>query len=106
MADARAATDEISRAKSSSEKSNKSLIAQLNDLNKKVEEANMALGDFEAQKRKIAAENSDLVRTVGEINNNCNMLQKMKTSLQNALDDAKRQCDDESKERKLLLGKF
>merc|ERR1711936_599596 len=52
MADARAATDEISRAKASSEKSNKNLIGQLNDINKKVEEANMTLGDFEAQKKK------------------------------------------------------
>merc|ERR1712193_198792 len=39
--DARNACDEIMRAKASSEKANKSLVAQLNELNKKVEEANM-----------------------------------------------------------------
>merc|ERR1719216_723442 len=88
--DARNATDEIARAKSSSEKSNKNWVGQLNDINKKVEEANMTLGDFESQKRKLAAENGDLLRAAGEINNNCNMLQKMKTSLQSALEDAKR----------------
>merc|ERR1712122_333327 len=106
IADARAACDEITRAKSSSEKSNKSLINQLNDSNKKVEEANMTLGDFESQKRKIAAENADLLRAAGEVNNNVNMLQKMKLSLQSALEDAKRLADDESRERTLLLGKF
>ena len=37
------------------------LIGQLNDANKKVEEANLTLGDFENHKRKIAAENSDLL---------------------------------------------
>merc|ERR1712141_205351 len=72
--DARNACDEIGRAKSSSEKANKNLIGQLNDINKKVEEANMTLGDFEAQKRKLAAENADLLRVAGEINNNANMI--------------------------------
>merc|ERR1711881_393528 len=67
--DARNACDEIARAKSSSEKANKNLVSQLNEINKKVEEANMTLGDFEAQKRKLAAENADLLRVAGEINN-------------------------------------
>merc|ERR1712241_256576 len=106
MGDARAATDEICRAKSSSEKSNKSLINQLNDSNKKVEEANMTLGDFESQKRRLAAENADLLRVVGDINNNVNMVAKMKQSLLAALDDAKHTADTESRERQLLLGKF
>merc|ERR1712158_161078 len=94
--DARNACDEIARAKSSSEKANKNLIGQLNDSNKKVEEANMTLGDFESQKRKLAAENADLLRGAGEVNNNVNMLQKMKLALQGSLEDAKRLADDES----------
>merc|ERR1712198_802483 len=49
--DVRAATDEVARAKASAEKSNKTLINQLNELNKKVEEANLTLGDFESGKR-------------------------------------------------------
>jgi len=106
IADARSATDEIGRAKASSEKSNKNLIAQLNDLNKKVEEANMTLGDFESQKRKLAAENADLLRAAGEIGNNVNMLNKMKLSLQSALDEAKQVADNEARERGLLVGKF
>ena len=60
-----AAADEIARAKASSEKSNKNLLASLNDLGKKVEECNMTLGDFESQKRRLAAENGDLLRVAG-----------------------------------------
>merc|ERR1719402_1208925 len=94
------------RSKSSSEKANKNLVAQLNDVNKKVEEANMTLGDFEAQKRKLAAENSDLLRVAGEINNNYNMISKVKSSLVSALDEAKKVADNEARERSLLVGKF
>merc|ERR1712173_438990 len=45
--DVRAATDEVGRAKASAEKSGKNLIASLNDVNKKVEEATLTIGDFE-----------------------------------------------------------
>merc|ERR1711863_23441 len=62
--DVRTATDEIVRSKASAEKSNKNLLASLNEVNKKVEEANLTLGDFENNKRKIAAENGDLLRQV------------------------------------------
>merc|ERR1711997_711352 len=77
-----------------------------NDINKKVEEANMTLGDFESQKRKLAAENGDLLRAAGEINNNVNMLQKMKSSLVASLEEAKVVADNEGRERGLLVGKF
>ena len=46
----------------SAEKSHKHLVNQLNDLNKRVEEANLTLGDFEQNKRRVAGENSDLLR--------------------------------------------
>merc|ERR1712061_637290 len=104
--DARAAAEEISRAKASSEKSNKNLLGSLNELSKKVEEANMTLGDFESQKRRLAAENGDLLRVAGDIANNVNMLQKMKLSLVAAFEDAKHNADNEARERSLLLGRF
>ena len=103
--DARAATDEISRAKASSEKSNKYLLSQLNELKKKVEEANMTIGDFEAHKRRMAAENADLLRTAGEIANNINLNQTTKQALIAALADSKHVADNEARERQLLLGK-
>merc|ERR1712096_371579 len=44
--DVRAATDEINRSKASAEKSNKTLMTQMNEQNKKVEEASLTLGDL------------------------------------------------------------
>merc|ERR1739844_402499 len=88
--DVRAATDEITRSKASAEKSNKNLIGSLNEQNKKVEEANLTLGDFENGKRKLAAENADLLRQLQEMENNANMLAKYKIQLVAQLEEAKR----------------
>merc|ERR1712033_80189 len=106
IGDARSAYDEITRAKASAEKSNKVLVNQLNEMNKKVEEANMTLGDYEGIKRKTAAENGDLLRVAGDINNNIMMIQKIKSSLQTNLEEAKNVADNEARERHLLLGKY
>merc|ERR1712015_25749 len=106
IGDARSAYDEITRAKASAEKSNKVLVNQLNDMSKKVEEANMTLGDYESIKRKTAAENGDLLRVAGDINNNIMMIQKIKSSLQTNLEEAKNVADNEARERHLLLGKY
>merc|ERR1712012_902767 len=104
--DVRAATDEIGRSKASAEKSNKTLLTSLNEANKKVEAANLTLGDFENNKRKIAAENADLLKQVQELENQANMLAKFKVQLSSQLDEARRVADDEAKERAALLGKF
>merc|ERR1719242_308843 len=80
--DIRSATDEISRSKASAEKSNKNLIITLNEVNKKVEEANLTIGDFENAKRKLAAENADLLRQLQELENQANMLSKYKVHMQ------------------------
>merc|ERR1712117_567034 len=93
-------------ARASSEKNNKNLLAQLNELNKKIEEANMTLGDFEGAKRKVAAENGDLLRGAGDVNNNMAMIRKAYQALVGNLDEAKRVADDEARERHLLLGKY
>merc|ERR1712088_267108 len=106
IADVRAATDEIGRSKASAEKSNKGLLGSLNDANKKVEEATLTLGDFENNKRKIAAENADLLRQLQELENQANMLAKLKVQLSTQLDEARMVADGEAKERAALLGKF
>ena len=106
IADARAATDEVMRAQSSADKSNKNLSTSLNDVSKKINEANLTLGDFEASKRKIAAENADLIRVVGDYETNFNMIMKVKGSLAGQLSEVKANADNEARERSLLLGKF
>merc|ERR1719365_110687 len=98
VADVRAATDEIGRSKASAEKSNKALVNTLNETNKKVEESNLNVAEYENNKRKIAAENADLLRTLQELENSANMLGKIKVQLSGELDEAKRVCDDEAKE--------
>merc|ERR1712226_1081752 len=106
IADARAATDEVMRAQASSDKSNKTMLEALNAINKKVDNANLTLGDFAASKNKIAVENSDLLRIVGDLDNNLNILAKQKSALAAQLNDVKALCDNEARERSLLLGKY
>merc|ERR1712037_824377 len=89
IADARAATDEVMRAQASSDKSNKTMLEGLNAINKKVDNANLTLGDFAASKNKIAVENSDLLRIVGDLDNNLNILAKQKAALAAQLNDVK-----------------
>merc|ERR1719205_375397 len=88
IADARAATDEVMRAQASADMSNKKMLEGLNAINKK------------------ACENSDLLRIVGDLDNNLNILAKQKAALAAQLNDVKALCDNEARERGLLLGKF
>merc|ERR1740137_453687 len=106
IGDARAATDEVVRAQSSQDKSNKALLDQLNATNKRVDAANLTLGDYGMSKNKIANENSELMRIVGDLDNNLNMLAKSKSALGAQLHDVKALCDNEARERRLLLGKY
>merc|ERR1712240_20960 len=106
IADARAATDEVVRAQASQDKSNKALLEQLNATNKKVDAANLTLGDYAMSKNKIANENAELFRIVGDLENNLNIIAKQKSALGAQLNDVKALCDNEARERQLLLGKF
>merc|ERR1712045_96540 len=95
IADARAATDEVMRSQASADMSNK-----------KIDDANLTLGDFASSKNKIACENSDLLRIVGDLDNNLNICAKQKAALAAQLNDVKALCDNEARERGLLLGKY
>merc|ERR1712212_1303355 len=106
IADARAATDEVMRSQASADKSNKAMLDALNAINKKVDAANLALGDYANSKNKISCENSDLLRIVGDLDNNLNILAKQKAALAAQLNDVKALCDNEARERGLLLGKY
>merc|ERR1719209_1475740 len=106
IADARAATDEVMRAQASSDMSNKKMLETLNAINKKVDDANLTLGDYGVSKNKISNENGELLRAVGDLENNLNMLAKAKSALGAQLNDIKALCDNEARERQLLLGKF
>merc|ERR1712115_221105 len=80
ISDARAATDEVVRAQASADAANKKMVETLNAINKKVDNANLTLGDYATSKNKIACENSDLLRIVGDLDNNLNILAKQKSA--------------------------
>merc|ERR1711962_35128 len=106
ISDARAATDEVMRSQANVDKSNKAMLETLNAINKKVDDSNLTLADFATAKNKIATENSDLLRIVGDLDNNLNILAKQKSALAAQLNDVKALCDNEARERGLLLGKY
>merc|ERR1719339_675742 len=82
------------------------MLETLNAINKKVDDANLTLGDFASNKNKISCENSDLLRIVGDLDNNLNILAKQKAALAAQLNDVKALCDNEASESGLLLGKY
>merc|ERR1719480_365450 len=106
ISDARAATEEVVRSQASADKSNKGLLETLNAINKKLDSANLTLGDFAMMKNKIANENGELLRIVGDLENNLNMLAKAKSALGAQLNDVKALCDNEARDRQLLMGKY
>ena len=82
------------------------MCTTLNDVGKKVDEANLNLADAEAFKRRITAENAELLKQLQEMQNDANLLLKTKSALVSALEEQKGLADNEAKERVSLLGKF
>jgi len=99
-------SDEVSRAKASADKIGKGLSVQVMEMNKRISEANLQLNDMDLSNKKAQAENSDLLRQLEEIEQNVSMLQKIRHQLNNELEDVKKHCEDESKERQSLMGRF
>merc|ERR1712106_94405 len=106
IADTRAATDEVVGSKASAEKTLKSIQIQLNDQGKKIGDLNLNLGDFESQRRKLTAENTDALNQLQEMNNAASMLSKQKISLSDQLSEVQGIANHEAKERSSLLSKY
>ena len=104
--DTRAAGDHVNHEKAVAEKNLKALQAQLQTVTKKTEESTAILGEYDAANKRLMSENSMLFSRLEEMLNNVSMLQKVRITLSSQLDDAKRMCDDEAKERQSLLGRF
>merc|ERR1712198_162370 len=80
--------DAQSHDKVAAEKTTKQIQFNLEEINAKLDEANHTLNDFDAAKKKMAAENADLVRQLEEAENQFGSLSKMKLSLTNQYEDA------------------
>ena len=59
-----AAQDTVGNEKASIEKGNRTLQATLSDVQRKCDEANLILGDYDNAKKKVVIENADLLRQV------------------------------------------
>ncbi|XP_058057229.1 myosin heavy chain, muscle isoform X5 [Anopheles bellator] len=102
----RTACDQLSREKAAQEKIAKQLQHTLNEVQSKLEETNRTLNDFDASKKKLSIENSDLLRQLEDAESQVSQLSKIKISLTQQLEDTKRLADEEARERATLLGKF
>ena len=69
----------------------------MSEMTGKLDETNRTLGDFDASKKKLAAENSDLQRQLEDAESQVAQLTKLKSSLQTQLEEAKRTADEESR---------
>lgn len=81
------------------EKVAKQLQHQLNEVQGKLDETNRTLNDFDAAKKKLSIENSDLLRQLEEAESQVSQLSKLKISLTTQLEDTKRLADEESRVR-------
>ena len=79
-------------SKASAEKTNKSLQGQLNELNKRMTEGNLQLQDMDNGNRRAAADNSELLRKLEEVDGNIGTLNKAKISLTNQVSIALQIC--------------
>merc|ERR1719281_2042489 len=100
------AIDVIANEKASLEKQNSLLNHQLNEANRRCEDANLTLSDYDHARKKTVVENVELLRNVEELENNNMVMSKIKATLSAQLEETKKIADDESKERGFILGKF
>jgi len=104
--DTRAAIEHVGHEKAVAEKNLKALHAQQGSVLKRIDEALVIIGDCDASNKRLVSENSNLYTKLEELLNNQSMMQKIKINLSSQLDDTKRMCEDEAKERQSLLGKY
>ena len=68
-----------------------------NEVQAKFDEANRSLNDFDAAKKKLQIENSDLLRQLEDAESQISQLSKLKISLTTQLEDTKRMADEEAR---------
>ena len=75
--------------KASAEKTSTGLELSLRDLTKKIEEQNLKLSDFEASKRRISLENSELLSQLQQQKADASLVAQTKSALVADLDEQK-----------------
>merc|ERR1719431_580774 len=103
--DAKSALDALSHDKAAAEKTAKQIQFNYSEIYTKLDDTNRTLNEFDGMKKKLYVENQDLVRQLEEAELQYGTLSKLKLSLTNQYDDARKMADDESRDRASLLGK-
>ena len=98
--EARSVMDSLAQEKDQAEKIGKSVQAQINEVQTKLDEATRCLGDFDASKKKLIVENADMLRNLEEADGQISLLSKLTITLGNNLDEARRVADEENKVRR------
>ena len=106
IADVRNATEEVNRSRASAEKSHKTLMTSLNDLNKRIEEHKCNMVNMESVRRRMTAENADLLSQLQELQSSANLLVQTRAALGRSLDEQKAVADNEARERCSILSKY
>ena len=75
----------------------------LGDLNKKIEEQNMKLSDFEASKRRISLENGELLSQLQQQNAATSLLAQAKSALVANLDEQRALVDEVIKDEDVMM---
>ena len=78
----------------------------MNDINKKVDALTLSLTDFENSKRKMEAENGDLLHQLNDFQISANILNTENNRLKGSLEEQNQICTDEGRERSSLLSKY
>ena len=78
----------------------------LGDLNKKIEEQNMKLSDFEASKRRISLENGELLSQLQQQNAATSLLAQAKSALVANLDEQRALVDQVIKDEDAMINIF
>ena len=98
--------DIVANEKATLEKQNRLLDHQRQETNRKCEQANLTLCDYDTSRKKVVVENVELLHSIEELDNNNAVLGKVKQTLTGQLGEQIKISDDEAKERSYLLGKY
>lgn len=80
---------------SEAEKNNKQLQHQLLEIQTRYDDAVRSLGDFESNKKKLVAENKDLLRQLEDTEKQLDIFSKLKMSLEHDLHETKIVADEQ-----------
>ncbi|CAF2365471.1 unnamed protein product [Rotaria sp. Silwood2] len=93
--DLRAQLDHAQKGRAAAEKLSKQLEQQLSEIQVKLDDSFKQINDLTGQRTKLITENSDLVKQIEDLEHQVSSLQKIKITLQQQADEAKRALEEE-----------